>query len=41
VLREAVRRAFSNPVVSERLRTRLGGVKIDEQKLLEMLITTL
>ncbi|ESQ21988.1 MAG: Alcohol dehydrogenase, class IV [uncultured Acidilobus sp. CIS] len=41
VLREAVRRAFSNPVVSERLRTRLGGVKIDEQRLFEMLMTTL
>ncbi|MGC9072507.1 MAG: iron-containing alcohol dehydrogenase, partial [Acidilobus sp.] len=41
VIREAVRRAFSNPVVAERLRTRLGGVKIDEQRLLELLMATL
>ncbi len=41
VLRDAVRRAFSNPVVAERLRTRLGGVKFDEQRLLELLTAAL
>ncbi|MGC9210147.1 MAG: iron-containing alcohol dehydrogenase [Acidilobus sp.] len=41
VIRDAVRRAFSNPVIAERLRTRLGGIKIDEQRLLELLMATL
>ncbi|MFP3402046.1 MAG: iron-containing alcohol dehydrogenase [Acidilobus sp.] len=36
-VREAVRRAFSNPVIAERLRTRLGGLALDEQKLMELL----
>nr|WP_148217173.1 iron-containing alcohol dehydrogenase [Acidilobus saccharovorans] len=37
IVREAVRRAFSNPIVAERLRTRLGRVNLDEQKLTELL----
>ena len=41
VLRDAVRRAFSNPVVAERLRTRLGGLRVDEQKLFELLSAAL
>ena len=41
VVREAVRRAFKNPVIAERLRTRLYGVSIDEQKLTQLLLEAL
>ncbi|MGC8572783.1 MAG: iron-containing alcohol dehydrogenase [Caldisphaera sp.] len=37
MLRESIRRAFSNPVVADRLRNRLYGVNIDEKVLINML----
>lgn len=39
IVREAVRRAFKNPVVAERLRNRLSGVQLDEQRVLQLLLS--
>ncbi len=41
IVRETVRRAFNNPVVAERLRTRLGGAVIDEGRLTQLLMSVI
>jgi hypothetical protein len=37
MLRESIRRAFSNPIIADRLKNRLYGINIDEKVLINTL----